>query len=97
MTVVCENIFTKKDRKEVCSGTKYNQYPQGVKDKTFTCDLNLKIDTRWRLNTCIKLDDNRDAFDFQTVNFPFLSDNIPETPAYEVYFSLLLRYSRAYL
>ena len=30
-----------------------------------------------------------------SVNFPFLSGNIPEAPAYGVYISQLIRYSRA--
>ena len=51
-----------------------------IKDTTDTAkyasylDLHLEIDTRGRLNT--KLYDKRDDFDFQIVNFPFLSGNI---------------------
>ena len=33
-------------------------------------------------------------FDFPVVNFPFLSSNIPESPAYGVFVSLLIRYAR---
>ena len=70
-----------------------------IKDTTDTVksasylDLYLEIDTRGRLNT--KLYDKRDDFDFPIVNFPFLSGNIPEAPAYGVYISQLIRYSRA--
>ena len=70
-----------------------------IKDTTDTVksasylDLHLEIDTRGRLNT--KLYDKRDDFDFPIVNFPFLSGNIPEAPAYGVYISQLIRYSRA--
>ena len=39
--------------------------------------------------------DNRDAFDFDNVNFPDLSGNIPTAPAYGTYISQLIRYSRA--
>ena len=37
----------------------------------------------------------RDDFNFNIVNFPFLSSNIPQSPAYGVYVSQLIRYSRA--
>ena len=39
--------------------------------------------------------DKRDDFNFQIVNFPFLSSNIPESPAYGVFISQLIRYARA--
>ena len=52
-----------------------------------------KIDIRGRLNT--KIYDKRDDFDFPIVNFSFLSGNISEAPAYGVYISQLIRYSRA--
>ena len=42
-----------------------------------------------------KLYDKRDDFDFPIVNFPFLSSNIPASPAYGVYISQLIRYARA--
>ena len=42
-----------------------------------------------------KLYDKRDDFDFRIVNFPYISSNIPESPAYGVYISQLLRYARA--
>jgi hypothetical protein len=56
-----------------------------------------KIDTpdsEGRLRT--KLYDKRDDFNFPIVNFPFLCSNIPAVPAYGVYISQLIRYSRAY-
>jgi len=37
-----------------------------------------------------KLYDKRDDFTFPIVNFPFISSNIPASPAYGVYFSQLL-------
>ena len=55
-------------------------------------DLYLYIDNG-RLKS--KLYDKRDDFDFPIVNFPFLSSNIPTSPAYGVYISQLIRYSRA--
>jgi len=41
-----------------------------------------------------KLDDQRDDFNFPMVNYPFLDNNIPSSPAYGVYMSQLIRYSR---
>ena len=70
-----------------------------IKDTTDTpksacyLDLHLEIDSTGKLNT--KLFDKRDSFNFQIVNFPFLSSNIPSAPAYGVYISQLIRYSRA--
>ena len=37
----------------------------------------------------------RDDFYFSIVNFPFLYKNIPESPAYGVFISQLIRYSWA--
>ena len=41
-----------------------------------------------------KLYDKWDDFPFTIVNFPFLSSNIPASPAYGVYISQLIRYAR---
>lgn len=46
---------------------------------------------------CYKLYDKRDDFNFDIVNFPFMCSNIPSGPAYGVYISQLIRYSRACL
>jgi hypothetical protein len=54
----------------------------------------LEIANEGRLKT--KLYDKRDYFTFPIVNFPFVSSNIPSSPAYGVYTSQLIRYSRAY-
>ena len=56
-------------------------------------DLFLEIDRQGRLRT--RLYDKRDDFSFPIVNFPFLCSNIPAAPAYGVYVSQLIRYSRA--
>jgi hypothetical protein len=56
-------------------------------------DLHLEIDTKGKLNT--NLHDKRDDFSLPIVNFPFLSSNIPSAPAYGVYVSQLICYSRA--
>ena len=42
-----------------------------------------------------KLYDKRDDLNFLIVNFPFICSNILATPAYGVYLSQLIRYSRA--
>ena len=52
----------------------------------FTRDHNNKIAT--------KLSDNRGAFGFHIVNFPFMSRNIPSAPVYSIYASQLLHYAR---
>ena len=51
------------------------------------------LTTEERLFT--KLFDKRDDFSFAIINFPFLCGNIPAAPAYGVYISQLVRYSRA--
>ena len=38
--------------------------------------------------------DKREAFNFEIVNYPDLSGNIPEQPAYGVYSSQIIRYAR---
>ena len=55
--------------------------------------LHLEIDNGGRFKT--KLYDKRDDFTFPIVNFPFISRNIPTSPAFGVYISQLIRYSRA--
>jgi len=70
-----------------------------IKDTTDTyrfasyLDLYLEIDNERLLRT--KLYDKRDDFNFAIVNFPFICSNIPPAPAYWVYISQLIRYSRA--
>ena len=56
-------------------------------------DLHIDIDSVGRLRT--KLYDKRDDFNFPIVNFPFLCSNITPVPAYGVYISQLIRFSRA--
>jgi hypothetical protein len=70
-----------------------------IKDTTDTYrsasyfDLHLETDSAGRLGT--KLYDKRDDFNFPIVTFPFLCSNIPAAPAYGVYLSQMIRYSRA--
>ena len=55
-------------------------------DLFFTRDENNNIAT--------KLYDKRDAFGCHTVNFPFISSNIPLAPVYGVYASQIIRFAR---
>ena len=56
-------------------------------------DLLLSIGGDGQLHT--SLNDKRDDFNFHITNFPFLSSNIPSSPAYGVFISQLIRYARA--
>ena len=56
-------------------------------------DLLLSIESDGQLRT--SLNDKRDDFNFHITNFPFLSSNIPSSPAYGVFISQLIRYARA--
>ena len=70
-----------------------------IKDTTesstsaFYLDLLLSIGQDGHLHTSIY--DKRDDFNFHITNFPFLSSNIPSSPAYGVFISQLIRYARA--
>ena len=41
-----------------------------------------------------KIDDKRDDFDFEIVNFPFLDGDVPRSTSYGVYISQLIRFAR---
>ena len=56
-------------------------------------DLLLSIGRDGQLHT--SLYDKRDDFNFHIINFPFLSSNIPSSPAYCIFISQLIRYARA--
>ena len=56
-------------------------------------DLDLSYERDKRLH--VKLHDKRDDYTFNIVYFPFLSSNIPQSPAYGVYVSRLIRCARA--
>ena len=42
-----------------------------------------------------KIYDKQDDFDFDTVNFPFLGEDVPQRISYGVYMSQLIRFARA--
>ena len=77
-------------------------YPAELKIKDTTesntsasyLDLLLSIESDDQLRT--SLYDKRDDFNFHVTNFPFLSSNIPSSPAYCVFISQLIRYTRAF-
>ena len=56
-------------------------------------DLLLSIGRDGQLHTSIY--DKRDNFDFHITNFPYLSSNIPTSPAYSIFISQIIRYARA--
>ena len=56
-------------------------------------DLLLSIGRDGQL--CTSLYDKRGDFNFHITNFPFLSSNIPSSPAYGNFISQLIRYARA--
>jgi hypothetical protein len=70
-----------------------------IKDTTDTdrsasyLDLHLEIDSNGRLRT--KLYDKTDDFNIPIVNFLSICSNFPAAPAYGVYISQMIRYSRA--
>ena len=57
-------------------------------------DLLLLIGRNGQFHT--SLYDKRDDFNFYITNLPFLSSNIPSSPAYGVFISQLIRHARAY-
>ena len=57
-------------------------------------DLLLSIGRDGQRHT--SLYDKREDFNFNITNFPFLSSNIPYSPAYGVFISQLIRYARAF-
>jgi len=52
-------------------------------------DLHLEINNEGRLKT--KINDKSDDFTFPIVSIPCICSNIPESPAYGVYLSQLIR------
>ena len=56
-------------------------------------DIHLENDSERRLRP--KHYNTRDDFNFPIVNFPFICSKIPAAPAYVVYISQIMRYSRA--
>ena len=55
-------------------------------------DLNLSISN---CTVSTKIYDKRDDLDFDTVNFPFLDEDVPRSSSYSIYISQLIRFARA--
>jgi hypothetical protein len=58
----------------------------------FFLDLYLEFDDSGQLST--KMYDKRDDFNFEIINFPNMCNNIPDSAAYGVYISQLIRFAR---
>ena len=71
----------------------WDQRHDGEHTSASYLDLLLSIESDGQLRT--SLYDKRDDFNFHITNFPFLSSNIPSSPAYGVFISQLIRYARA--
>ena len=42
------------------------------------------------------MEDQRDNFNFEIVNFPFLDEDVPRSPSYGVYISQIIRFARVW-
>ena len=87
-----------------------NPYFEGMVNQIYPPELQLNkantSDTEAHIldllfSTCIsngfvssKIDDKRDDFDFDIVNFPFLDGDVPSRPFYGLYISQLIRFAR---
>ena len=75
---------------------KGNYYSQTLKGQLLQSNIEKAIITcSWALKGQLFLYYKNDDFNFPIVNFPFKCSNIPAAPAYGVYISQLIRYSRA--
>ena len=70
------------------------KYTTESNTSAFYFDLLLSIGRDGELRTSL-LYEKRDDFNFHISNFPFLSSNIPSSPAYCVFILQLIRYARA--
>ena len=66
-----------------------------TESNTFASYLDLILSTGRDGQLCTSLYDKREDFNFHITNFPFLSSNIPSSPAYGAFISQLIRYARA--
>ena len=41
-----------------------------------------------------KIDDKRDVFNFEIINFPFLDGDVPRSPSFGVYISQLIHFAK---
>ena len=90
LSVVC--IVHKQPRIRKLSGPDVSCTTESTTSASYL-GLLLSIGRDGQLHTSIY--DKRDDFNFHITNFPFLSSNIPSSPAYGVFISQLIRYARA--
>jgi hypothetical protein len=69
------------------------QYTTDTNSAASYIDVHITIKSQGQLRT--NLYDKRNDFNFPVVYFPFICSNISAAPAYGVYISQLIRYSRA--
>ena len=65
---------------------------------SYTCTEAAFLDFHLSISNDIvstKIYDNRDDYDFEIVNFPFLDGDVPRSTSYVVYISQLIRFARA--
>jgi len=82
--LIYQNEFEVKDTTDTQRSASYISY----------IDIPFAIDSRGRSET--KLYDKHDDFTFPTVNFGFISNNIPAAPAFGFDIAQLIRYYRAF-
>ena len=66
-----------------------------AENNTSVSYLDLLLSISWDGQLHTSLYDKRYDFNFHITNFPFLSSNIPPSPAFGVFISQLIRYARA--
>ena len=66
-----------------------------IQEQKVLNDFIVKSITSRYLHPMSSIYNKRDDFNFHITNFPFLSSNIPSSPAYGVFTSQLIRYVRA--
>ena len=85
-----------------------NPYLEGMVNQTYPSELQLNkantsdteapfLDLHLSISNGFvssKINDKRDDFDFDIVNFPFLDGDVPRRPSYGVYISQLIRFAR---
>ena len=93
MTLNSDEDFDKNRKDIYPTSLKLNKENTSNTTATFL-DLEINVENNMFKT---KLYDKRDAFNFEIVNFPNLSGNIPRKTSYGVFISQLIRYSVACL
>ena len=64
--------------------------------RDFFCCANAKRPQSYFRSDSTKIDDKRDDFDFEIVNFRFFDGDVPRSTSYGFYITQLIRFARAY-